>query len=54
MANKKQDPRVTKIIDLVRAFNGDTKIPKEDTLAGLEEIGTEVDGYIDCLREELG
>ncbi len=43
---------VQKIKDLITAIFSDTKVKPSITLEKLDDIGSHVDGYIDCLREE--
>lgn len=50
---KSQDPRITEIIRKIRDFNSDTKQSVEKTINGLEEVGSEVDAFLDALREQL-
>lgn len=50
---KKQDPRITRIIQLIRDFNGDTKQPVAKTLEGLEAILDEAELLSEPLRESV-
>ncbi len=44
------DKRIEKIINDIRAFHSDTSLPVEKTKEGLEEIWSEVESMLQCLK----
>jgi len=45
---------VDKIIEEISAYFEDRSRTKQETLDGLEEIYTELEGMVSCLEEEIG
>ena len=45
---------ISKIIEEISDYFGDRSRTKQETLDGLEEISTELEGMMSCLEEELG
>lgn len=45
---------VSQIIEAIQDYFGNKSRIKQETLDGLKEIYTELDGMINCLEEELG
>ena len=43
----------SEIIEMIQSFYGDRSRTKQETLDGLNEIGAEVEGMIDCLDSEI-
>ena len=44
----------SEIIEMIQSFYGDKSRTQQETLDGLGEIGSEVDGMIECLESEIG
>ena len=45
---------IEQIIEEINTYFGDKSRTKQETLDGLEEISTELEGMMSCLEEELG
>lgn len=46
--------KVSQIIEEISNYFGDRSRGKQETLDGLEEIYTELEGMMACLEDELG
>lgn len=53
---KSKGPRMRKIqpiIDLIDDLHGDTSVPDTQTLEELEEIQSDIEAKIECLRDQI-